>query len=207
MNHVDDTTEPSMEEGLENLALDLMEPDVARKVIRHAIDDPSGFRHVHAALTRWTWRILIERRLDVDLRSWHRLLLDTAASIQNRTIGTDPTDRPNHRHDPKQAADRIRELADLIRLSIQAAEASMPAEFGTRPHIVQTLRCLSSEADLGVGRNRIAATTGSSLENVSRTLTLMAANGFVERMARITTPAYRPTTTGMKLVENGKERT
>jgi len=206
MNSVDATAEPSMEEGLEHLALDLMEPDVARRAIRHAIDEAAGYRHVHAALTRWTWRILVERRLDVDLRSWHRLLLDTAASIQNRTIGTEPTDRPNHRHDPRQTADRIRELADLVRLSIQAAEASMPAEFGTRPHIVETMRCLSSEADAGMDRSRIAATTGSTLENVSRTLTLMAANGLVERAGRDTVPTYRPTTTGMKLVEDEKER-
>src|SRR4028118_430138 len=73
-----------VDRSMESLARDEATAEEARTIVWQALKRPNGHRMAYSALCRWTWRAMIERRLDTELRGWHRLLLDTAARMAER---------------------------------------------------------------------------------------------------------------------------
>lgn len=186
--------------SLEALAHDEVDATAARKAVWCALEDDDGYRAAYAALCRWTWRAMVERRLDDELRSWHRLLLDAAAKLASVPTVAEKRSRARLRLDPAAAAERMRALADVVRLSIDAAAASLPAELGKRAHVVEILRHLTENIGESVERELIRRSIGLGDANLSRVLTLMTANGLIERLPRGKVASFRATQRGLALV-------
>jgi DNA-binding transcriptional ArsR family regulator len=185
---------------LEALARDGIDASAARDAVWRALDTHEGARHAYAALCRWTWRIMVERRLDEELRSWHRLLLDAAAKLAGSAAAAVSRPRARARLDPAAVAERLRALADIVRLSVDAAAASVPAELSQRAHVREILSTLADSDGEHVERERIREALGLGDANLSRVLTLMTANGLVERLPRGKVASFRATQRGLALV-------
>ncbi|MBD8736209.1 hypothetical protein [Sphingomonas sp. CFBP 13706] len=189
-----------MEETMEALAYDQVDAAAARDVVWTALDSQVGFREAYSALCRWTWRAMVERRLDDDLRSWHRLLLDAAGKLAGAAPAATPRTRARSRLEPAAAAERLRALADMVRLSIDAAAASIPTELGKRAHVLEILRFLTERVGEHVEREQIKKAVGLEDANLSRVLTLMTANSLVERLPLGKVASFRATQHGLALV-------
>ena len=194
-----------MADKCEILARDEADVATARDAIWQALDAEGGHIGVYAALCRWTWRVTVERRLDDELRSWHRLLLDAAGRIAAQAARR-PSVKGRVRLDPAAASERIRALADLVRMSVEAGAASVLRDFAGRAHVVQILQLLASHADPHLDREQIRAKLGLRDANLSRVLTLLAANGLVERLPRGKAAAFRVTHRGLSLAQTEGER-
>lgn len=188
-----------MIDKFEVLARDGADVPTVRAAIWKTLAEPSGHRTVYAVLCRWTWRALLERRLDGELRSWHRLLLDSASRIL-----ADDDDEPRgtvrSQIDRPAAAERLRALADLVRLSVDAADASDVKDLASRAHVVSLLRLLARQPDAFAEREQLREGAGLRDANLSRILTLLAANGLIEREARGRIAAFKITRRGLDLV-------
>lgn len=195
-----------MQKTMEALAFDQVSAADARDLIWSAIDSPAGVRDAYSALCRWTWRVMIENRLDGELRSWHRLVLDVAGKLAGAPPSHDPYSRTRLQLDPAGAAERLKALGDLIRLSIEAAAASVPADLGRRAHVLEILRFLSERPGDYVEREAIRKATGLGEANLSRVLTLMVANGLVERLPRGKVASFRATRQGLAMIEASKPK-
>ncbi len=189
-----------MLENLEFLARGEIGDSEARQAIWHELEAEDGFRSTYAALCRWTWRAMIERRLDDGVKSWHRLLLDVAGRIAAQA-DSGPSASGQSRLGRAAAAERVRALADLVRLSVDAAETSTLKDFTARAHVSAILRLLARNAGAPIEREEIKRELGLRDANLSRVLTLLAANGLVERVARGKNAAFRATRYGAALVE------
>lgn len=189
--------------AIESLARDEADSAAARGAIWSVLGAPGGYRAAYAALCRWTWRAMIERRLDDDLRRWHRLLLDAAAKIG--TIAAD-AGADSSKIVPTDAAQRIRALADLVRLSIDAAKVADVADFTGRAHVIEILRMLAAKSGEFVLRDAIRTELGLGNANLSRILSLLAVNGLVEREARERQAAFRATQRAIRIVEQADAR-
>jgi predicted transcriptional regulator len=177
--------------SLEALALDEMSPPAARKLLRTMLrGEKPVVGAIYSAFARWTWRVLVERRLDEGLRDWHRLILDVAAALTSLRRGDDaaaaiPT------------PERFLALADLVRESISAAQAAVPTELLQRAHVAAILHALAGQSPAFIDRKAIAAAAGLKDANLSRILSLLAANGLVEREARGRAAAFKITRKGL----------
>lgn len=189
----------SIDITLEAVAADQLDAKSARSRLLAALTDERGHEAAYSALSRWVWRALVERRLDVDLRDWHRLILDVAAVVR-RAAEERPADAPSRRRaglDPASAAERLKGFADLVRESIQAAEASVPEEFTQRAHVAELLDVLATNPGEPCARKALQERTGLKDANLSRLLTLLAANDLVERMPRGKSATFRITQRGL----------
>lgn len=177
-----------MVESIELLARDEADVGAARVVIWQILGTANGHKAAYAALCKWTWRAMLERRLDDELASWHRLLLDAAGRL-----GAESDDRAKTqargRLDRPAAAERLRALADLVRMSIDAANASLPRDLTARAHVMEILRVLA-DAGEHVDREQIKQRLNLRDANLSRVMTLLAANGLVERRPRGKTAVF-----------------
>jgi len=189
-----------MTDSFEALARDEADVKTARVAIWRALDTESGHRTAYAVLCRWTWRIMIERRLDDELRSWHRLLLDTAGRIAMQA-SEEAKPHARARLDRSAAAERIRALADLVRMSVEAACASVLKELVARAHVSEILRLLAKDLGTSIEREQIKNELALRDANLSRVLTLLAANGLVERLPRGKAAAFRITQRGLALLD------
>jgi DNA-binding MarR family transcriptional regulator len=193
-----------MVENLEQLVRGEIGASEARQAIWRELDAEEGYRTTYAALCRWTWRAMIERRLDDEVKSWHRLLLDVAGRIAVQAdSGSSASDRAHL--DRSAAAERVRALADLVRLLVDAAEASTLKDFTARAHVSAILRLLASRAGIPIEREEIKTELRLRDANLSRVLTLLAANGLVERVARGKNAAFRVTPHGAALAKTSAE--
>jgi hypothetical protein len=193
-----------MIDSFEILARDEADMRAAREAIWRALDTDDGHRTVYAALCRWTWRAMIERRLDEELRSWHRLLLDTAGRMATQAESK-PHIRDRGRLDRSAASERVRALADLVRMSVEAANASVLKDLTARAHVAEILRLLAGHASKYFEREQIKNELGLRDSNLSRVLTLLAANGLVERLAQGKAAAFRITQRGLALADIDSE--
>src|SRR4051794_1040598 len=95
-------------------------PDEARAAIAEILaSEPTATRKIYAGLAHKVWSLLIERRLDGEVRDWHGLLLGVRGTI---------------RASDDAAAERLTALADLLRESLSLAETSPLREVARRPH-------------------------------------------------------------------------
>jgi DNA-binding HxlR family transcriptional regulator len=189
---------------LATIARDEIDVAGARRIIADMLDCEGGFRRVYAALCKWTWRVVIERRLDSELKAWHRLLLDTAARIANESTQCD-SGAPPARLDPIGSAERLRAFADVIRLSAEAGSVSIIEEFVSRSHVVDILHVLLAGGAEPMRREAIKEKLGLGQANLSRVLTLLAANGLVERTAQGRYAVFALTYKGAKLARDPRE--
>lgn len=193
-----------MTDSLASLTRDEADASEARQILWKTLDKEDAHRAAYAALCRWTWRAMVERRLDGELRAWHRLLLDAAARIGAQAARKQKA-RGRVSFDPAAAAERCRALADLLRLSVDAADASAVKELTSRAHVAEILRLLAARAGEYVEREDIRKELGLGHANLSRVLTLLAANGLVEREPRGKAAAFRATQRALGIVDPDRE--
>lgn len=186
-----------MDERFEALARDEADVTAARAAIWSALDIADGHRVAYAALCKWTWRAMIERRLDDDMRSWHRLLLDAAGRMALEAGAAKPSGR---RLTPIAVAERLKGFAELVRMSVDAAEASPTKDLTARAHVLEILRFLAGKHGEYVERDHIKVEVGLKDANLSRVLTLLAANGLIERQPRGKVASFRATQRALNVV-------
>ncbi|GGF18084.1 hypothetical protein GCM10011611_24910 [Aliidongia dinghuensis] len=106
------------------------------------------------------------------------------------------------RLDCAAAAERMRALADLVRMSVEAASVSMMKDLTARAHVIEILQLLASKMGSHVEREQIKTELGLRDANLSRVMTLLAANGLVEREPRGKIAAFRVTQRGLALADS-----
>lgn len=185
---------------LEALARDEVSAGEARQLIWSTLssEDKEGACAAYSALCRWTWRITVERRLDAELPAWHRLLLDVAGRLTSRAE-EEGTGEPGAGLSMGAAAERVRGLADILRLSIDAAELVDMDEFMSRAHVMDVLKVLAAEPESYLQRDKIRKQTGLGQANLSRLLTLLAVKGLLERKSVSKSAAFKITPQGLRL--------
>lgn len=160
--------------ALDDVALGLVEPTAARKVIAAALerDDEGSVSIVYDALRTLVWRLLIERRLDADLRGWFNLLKQARGAFT---------------HKGYPGAERFGVLAELVSESIGFAEANQLDTLLRRAHVREVLVVLrqiaATRSDPVVPRAELLRRTGLRDANLSRILRTLIMHGLVERRA------------------------
>jgi predicted transcriptional regulator len=160
-------------------------PPTARQRIKDALErDPRATRRVYAALARKTWSLLIERRLDPELRDWHGLLFGVRAKIK---------------HEDEAAAERLIALADLLRESLNLAEISPARSVAERPKSRAVLELLRANRTFVRRRHMLDELDigGSHLSNI---LTQLLAHDLVERRGNGKEAEYRITPFGQSVL-------
>ncbi|MEW6122976.1 MAG: hypothetical protein AB1698_10220 [Pseudomonadota bacterium] len=186
-----------MSGSLEALARDEADASAARTAIWSRLDTVEGCREAYAALSRWAWRVMVEHRVDDELRAWHRLLGDVAARMASVAPSETPTPT---RLEPAAAAERIRALADLVRLSVEASDAADLTTLMGRTHVPELLRLLAKTPDAALPRETIKAELGLGNANLSRVLTLLVMNGLIERRTAGKAAAFQITSRGLETI-------
>lgn len=184
-----------MVDSLEALARDEVDASTARRMIWPYLDTADGCREAYDALCRWVWRVMIEHRVDDDLRAWHRLLLDVAARMARTAPDTETGCR---RIEPRAAADGVRAFAELLRLSVEASETADLKNLMGRTHVPELLHLLAKEPDRALARETIRADLRLGHANLSRILTLLAINGLIERSTAGKSAAFQITWRGLE---------
>jgi predicted transcriptional regulator len=160
-------------------------PDQARLMIKGLLDsEPEATRKVYAALAHKVWSLLIERRLDSEVRDWHSLLQNTKASIQGRDSA---------------AAERLTALGDLLRESISLAESSPARDVAQRPQARRILELLQASHGF-VSRRDLQQRLQLKSSHLSNVLTQLVAHGLVERRDRGKEADFSLTRLGRELV-------
>lgn len=193
-----------MADELEVLARDEVSAAEARNLIWITLQQEGGqARAAYSALCRWTWRVTMERRLDSELRAWHRLLLDVAGLLALRAENESPCTPPAGLG-LLAAAERVRGLADILSLSIDAAEVVDNEEFMSRAHVRTVLNVLAAEPDTSLRREKIRRQTGLGQANLSRLLTLLTVKGLLERKSISKSAEFKITARGLQLCTESK---
>lgn len=167
--------------------LDLSEnaPDEARVLIKEALQqEPTATRKIYAALAHKVWSLLIERRLDDEIRDWHGLLQTVRANIR-------PSD--------DAAAERVTALSDLLRESISLAETSPAREVAQRPRARAILDYLARHRDF-VPRRRMMKELEIGTSHLSNILTQLVALGLIERREAGKEASFALTTLGREII-------
>lgn len=187
---------------LENIARGEVDASAARSEIDRHIEATRDFTKLYSALLRWTWLALSERRMDDDLRHWHRLILDVAARAgigdtltadAQLTVGAD-------------IAGRLRVLSDLIRVSIGMQARPDKARLLTRAHVPEIMQALYERQSDAVARTDLLRAVGLKTANLSRILTLLILEGLVERQADGRNARFRITREGVECLRTHKAR-
>jgi len=141
-------------------------PKAARADIRQLLKaDPSATRKVYAGLAHKVWTLLIECRLDAEVRDWHALLQSVRAFVAS--------------HDTA-AAERLVALSDLLRESVSLAETSPARALVRRPHAKAILERLH-QADKSVPRRILRDELKIGESHLSNVLTKLVAHGLINR--------------------------
>lgn len=186
---------------LESLARDELSVSAANEAIRTNLASENGHRPVYDALCRWAWRAMVERRFDEDLRDWHRLFLDTSARIEAGAVESEKS-KWGLELDGHSVSERLRALADLLRMSVEATEAISVADLARRAHVVELLKLMESFGDGHVSREEMKRTLNLKDANLSRLLTLLAMHGLVERQTLGRRAEFRLTFNGRRLLKD-----
>lgn len=194
-----------MADDTEAVARHELDAAAAREGLLRLAGDGTSLAELYATICRWTWRALVESRLDSELRSWHGLILDLAARVSSQG-GSATDERGRARLTGADVAARLRGFADLVRMSVEAADASVPREIAGRAHVIEILRSLAERADGYVERSELKSQCGLKDSNLSRVLTLLSMNGLVEREPRGKRAGFKITARGLEAA-NVRDRT
>lgn len=141
-------------------------PSAARAAIVELLQrDPKASRKVYVALARKVWSLLVERRLDAEIREWHVLLQHTKAFV---------------RADDNAAAERMSALADLLHHSISLAETSPARSYAERPRARRILDLLQEKGDF-LARRVLLDEVGIRGSHLSNILSELVTHGLIER--------------------------
>ncbi|TCM07463.1 hypothetical protein [Sphingomonas sp. PP-CC-3G-468] len=144
-------------------------PESARIAIRSLLEsEPAGTRKVYAALAHKVWSLMVERRLDAEIRDWHVLLENVRAFIR-------PKD--------EAGAERITALADLVRESISFANANPVPDIARRP-VARSILDLLLGHEGPIPRMDLLAASGIKTSHLTNVLTQLAARGLIDRIDR-----------------------
>lgn len=159
-------------------------PDDARAAIKTLFaSEPEAVGKVYAALAHKVWTLLVERRLDSEIRDWHALLHGVRASVRTRD---------------EKISERFAALADLVRESISLAETSPARDVARRPHARRILEILA-DADAFVPRRELMHALGLKTANLSNVLSQLAALSLVERRDKGKEAEFRITARGREM--------
>lgn len=162
-----------------------IDPESAREEIKRTLTaDPKATRRVYAAFARKVWTMLIERRLDDELRDWHSL----ADAVGNFI-----------RPEDEGGAERMAALGDLLRESISLAESSPAIAVARRPHARRLLALLEKETSY-VPRRQLLARLGIKTAHLSNILAQLGAHNLVERREDGKQASFRLTARGREIL-------
>ena len=188
-----------MTNSLEGIARGEVDATSARTEIDFHIEATRDFTKPYSALLRWTWLALSERRVDDDLRCWHRLILDIAARAgKEPDIGAGVSGGV--------LAERLRAMSDVIRVSI--GMQSRPDKVGLlkRAHVPIILQTLKDWRSKGGFRADLSEAVGLRTASLSRILTLLILEGLVERQIGGRTARFCITDEGVRCLEDHLDR-
>lgn len=159
-------------------------PDAARVKIKTVLtQEPEATGKIYAGLAHKVWSLLVERRLDAEIRDWHGLLLNVKTAIQPRD---------------EAAAERIAALGDLLRESISLAETSPAKAVAQRPQARRILQMLRTAHGF-VPRRQLLETLRLGNSHLSNILTQLAAHSLIERLDRGKEALFKITPLGRQL--------
>lgn len=163
-------------------------PDEARAAIKALFDnEPGAISKVYTGLAHKVWTLLIERRLDTEIRDWHALLLGVRASVRIRD---------------DKIAERFAALADLVRESISLSETSPIRDAARRPQARRILELLA-ETENYVARRHLLRALGLKNANLSNVLTQLVAFSLIERREKGKEAEFRITALGREMADLG----
>lgn len=165
-------------------------PEEARAAIADILAiEPGATRKVYAGLAHKVWTLLIERRLDGEVRDWHGLLLAVRGAI---------------RASDDAGAERLTALADLLRESLSLAETSPLREIAARPHARRILDRLAAE-DGFLARQALLTELGLGTSHLSNVLMPLVAHGLIDRRDRGKHAEFALTALGREILEHRKQ--
>ena len=187
--------EVSLTNSLEGIARGEVDATSARTEIDFHIEATRDFTKPYSALLRWTWLALSERRVDDDLRCWHRLMLDIAARAgKEPDIGADVSGGV--------LAERLRAMSDVIRVSIGMQSRPDKVRLLKRAHVPIILQTLKDWRSKGGSRADLSEAVGLRTASLSRILTLLILEGLVERQTGGRTARFCITDEGVRHLED-----
>lgn len=145
--------------------------------------EPEASGKVYAALAHKVWTLLIERRLDSDVRNWHVLLQGVRAALRRRD---------------ERLAERVAALADLVRESVGLAERSPVDDIARRPHARRILELLAGVDDF-MARHRLSEALKIGNSHLSNILVQLIGVGLIERRDRGKEAEFALTARGREL--------
>ncbi|MDH7975440.1 winged helix DNA-binding protein [Sphingomonas sp. AR_OL41] len=167
-----------------DLAGDL--PAGAKARIRDFLErEPGGTRKIYAALAHKVWTLLIERRLDDEVRDWHGLLQDVRGAI---------------RQSDAAAGERLIALSDLLGESISLAETSPADELAQRPHARRILHALRESYGF-VARKDLLELLKLKTTHLSNVLSQLVAHNLIERRDAGRETEFRLTARGREILD------
>lgn len=148
--------------------------------------DEGQVRKACTALRAWTWKALNERRRDSDLRVWYNHLKGYAAFLEES--------------DPEHSI-RLSVLCELIYESVSVAEVIPVQELLKRQHPAAIMLALSNAGLDGMKRSALAEAMEMKPANLSRIVSLLVANGLIERDGFTDEVSYTISAHGQREVE------
>uniref|UniRef100_UPI003F498C40 hypothetical protein n=1 Tax=Ensifer adhaerens TaxID=106592 RepID=UPI003F498C40 len=141
---------------------------------------------LYTALRSWLWTTLNERRRDDDLKAWFEIIRGVASYVEK---------------DFQLQAERLKVLYELLYESISVEETIPVADLLQRSHVTEILKLLHSSGDRPVERAAICKDLNFKQANLSRVMSLLTANGLVERLAHGKAASYELTLAGRGVAE------
>lgn len=166
-------------------------PEQAREAIKTLLaNEPAATRKVYAGLAHKVWTLLIDRRVDDEVRDWHALVNRVKASIRGKDA---------------VAAEWLVPLADLLRESISFAETSPAREMTRRPNMRRVLDLLHAEGGY-VERQAMLSSLGLGSSNLTNILRQLQLHNLIERQGNGKHAAFRLTPFGATMVSAARAR-
>lgn len=191
-----------MTRTVERIARGEIDASEAGELILSLLEEKSDFSSVYEALVRWTWIALAERRCDNDLRIWHRVFRDVSSKVSHMSI----EEVGQGSLTPFQAAERLRALSDLVKVSISLEDRPDAKRMLSRAHVSSILQVLAQKVGAGMGRSELQHKLGLKTANLSRILTLLVVSGMVEREPHGRSASFRITEFGKMSIEKHERR-
>lgn len=164
------------------------DPDSARGMIKALLAvEPTATRKVYAALAHKVWMLLIERRLDAELRDWQALLHGVRAHVRGKD---------------EAVSERMVALADLLRESISLAETSPARDIAQRPHARRIIELLGASTAF-TPRRALLEALGIGTSHLSNILGQLVMHDLIERKGNGKEAEFRLTALGRQVALGG----
>lgn len=149
-----------------------------RTEIIDKISSKASASEIYSCLIRFVWLVLTERRMDPELRQWHRNLLDIAHILKQRGQNGD-----------NDCATKLECLADQIRISVSLTDTTNTPLPQSDTNVLNFLQKMNGYTP----RAKIEETLKFKPGALSRILTTLTIRGLVQRETTTTDIRYRAT--------------